>query len=110
VNPPELDRTASRADLGVIASWRAEIDARYRALLAGSDASRPDDADAIREFESACRDDQEWAHGYEAGRVDADRIRKGSRPEGPGASWFGDGWSASRTRQTAYELALADGA
>jgi hypothetical protein len=107
--PQPLDREGSRRNLALIAAWRARVEHEYGALLGRSDPTQPVDAEAIRAFENACRDDQEWAAGYEAGRADAARVRDGEEATGPGISWFGDGYSASLTRQDAYDLGLSDG-
>jgi hypothetical protein len=107
--PPPLDRRAARKNVAMIATWRSEIEDRYHALLARTDATQADDAESIRAFEDSCRDDQEWAAGYEAGRADAERVKSGSAAAGPGISWFGDGFSAGLTREAAYEVGLADG-
>jgi hypothetical protein len=106
--PPPLDRQACRDDVEAIATWRAELDRTYQQLLAAAKTTRPQDAERIRDFEQRCRDDQEWASGYVAGRADALRAREGKNRSGPGISWFGDGYSAGVTRQSAYELGLAD--
>lgn len=107
--PPILDRESARVNPSAITAWRTDLQRSYGQLLARSDPTRPDDAEAIRDFEHACLGDQEWAIGYEAGRSDAMRIRDGAHPKGAGVSWFGDGWSASSTRRAAYELGVADG-
>jgi hypothetical protein len=107
--PAALDREGCRVDPRLIGQWERSVDAEYRALLEGVDVSSVLGAEAVREFEGACIDDREWAAGYRAGRADAQRLERGEPPEGPGVSWFGDGWSAGLTRQAAYDLGLDSG-
>ena len=106
---PKLDRDAARCDPGSIEAWFRSVDRSYRALLARVDVTTAPGAEEVREFELQVTDDREWAAGYLAGWADADEVRDGRPLQGPGVSWFGDGWSASRTRQAAYDLGVADG-
>jgi len=108
-SPQPLNREAARRNPASITAWRTSVERDYAALLSRSDPTQAAEAEAIRAFEEACRDDQEWAAGYEAGRADAEDAELGREAAGPGIAWFGDGFSASLTRQHAYDLGLTDG-